>query len=861
MYKLLLRLLPRRLRRDIEDEMAAVFSQSLEDARRHGRTNVVRAWIREVLSLLRFALRERGFRASFGETAGQEIRWVVRSLRLRGGTTAWSIALMTVGLVASTLVFATIDALALRGMPYPNAARLTTIAPQDGPGRGLSQAIVQQLLHREDVLSSVAAYGSSLVFIQSPEGFTRVPAIDATPAIMDVLGSRAAWGRTFSSNDATRQDADVVLLAESLARRLFGQPEAAVGQTLQTDELPLFVAGVMPSAFRFPNGVPELWRVIDAAGPLAKRRLSLLGVAPNDASPEAISTRLSEWKDDPDGPLVATRAHWAGESPERFAALIMAALCLWLIAAANVTTLQAVTIVGRRKVMEIQHMLGAGRLRLVWSAVLESALVVSAAAVAAVGLLFILFPVLTSTLPGVYATVPVNPIHFDQRAWQFLLGACALSLVITATPAAVAAGHTARRAPVLVPGRGSSRPDRTTATRTALTVAQIAALTVLATGAALFIQTYRARLDADKGFDSRNLVDISSTFPTDHLALVNAAWPTVLDRVQAHPAVVGVTSASIPSAGDSPEAFDQVLVDGHVVQTPKLLITTARVPADYHDFYGMRFVEGRAFKADEPDSNVIISRPLAERLFPSGAIGHTLSLTGQPARVVIGVVEHARTEQERHGSTSRAVVYAALHPRPLLARPAQQAAIQTTRVARRSFAFRSVIVRLQNPEALSEVLAVVRVQLPGYRVTAEWVDDQYAGWESDSQVTAFVLMFFGSVAGPVCSIGLYSVLLLLVAQRRSEFGVRLALGASAVDIGQLVATASGRVVGMGLALGLGVIVATGHLFEPQLFGIGPYDPATLGLVAIAIVCVAIMSSVRPTTRAMRVDPVSVLKLQ
>lgn len=281
-YRFLLRLLPRHRRAAYGDEMRDVFAMAVESSRERGAWRLSALWLREIVALVKFALRER-FGAPFGpgRQFTSELKWAWRSVRNRGWAGAFAVFLIALAIAANGIVFAAVDALAITRTPYPAADRLVSFinAKQPDSGPALAKAEARRLLDHATTVQSMSAFGRTTIFLQGNGMSERVSVVNATPGLFTVLGTAPRWGRTFSSEDVRTHDSDVVVISETLARTRFGTPAAAVGQMLETTDAPLRIVGVMPSTFRFPDGTIDVWRGLDLDGPLATIQFSLTVLA------------------------------------------------------------------------------------------------------------------------------------------------------------------------------------------------------------------------------------------------------------------------------------------------------------------------------------------------------------------------------------------------------------------------------------------------------------------------------------------------------------------------------------------------------------------------------------------------------
>jgi predicted permease len=659
MYRLLLRLLPRHRRAQYGDEMEEVFAMTLKDAKRRGRRASVALWVSELVGVVTFAIRQR-LQPFAGGRMTTDLRWASKAVRSQWHSHALSIGLLVIAITANGVIFAAVDSLYLEPYPYPEPERIVSFrnaADPNGPPFA-PRAVIQAVHERTDLFDGVVAYATTTVFLtgDAPE---RVRTVNITPGLLATLGVKVAWGRDLTDADVARVDVDSVLIGESLARTRFGDPGAAVGRQLASSDVPLVVVGVMPTSFRFNDGGIHIWRGIDLDGPVGRERQTyvtqarLRGSISTAAANDALASMAfpSGWR-----PEVFTFTDRRPD-PIRYYALLGAGLCLWLTACTNVVTIQLALATARRRTVAIQRALGATRGSMVRAAGLECGLVVGTAAAVGVTGVWLLLPLLVSALPASFAVYPINPIDLDVRVLTFVVISVITTWILAAMPSLLIASRSRLLDILSVAGRTQTGSRAAQWTRQVLTSAQIAIAVVLLIGCLLFTRTYLQRVAVDKGFDAANLVEVSVLFPPQSIHLMAQARPHILARIAAHPAVHSTLVGSVPSSGNSPFSIRQMAVDGKPFELEGAYIRVDRVNASYHQFFRMPLLDGRYFSDNEPDTSAIVSETFARRFLPEGAVGRRLKLDDRPEIIVVGVVPHARTSEERSLGRQTPVIY------------------------------------------------------------------------------------------------------------------------------------------------------------------------------------------------------------
>ena len=871
MYRLLLLLLPRDRRAAYGADMNEVFVALCARAKRErGWVGVVATWMKETLGMLKFALRSRLNPAWLGP----ELRWAWRGLRSRGWTVAFSIGLLAVALAANAIVFSVADALMFRRTPYPDADRLIRFASASNPGSiSMPPADFKHMQTRADFVRHLTGYSQTTVFLTGSGAPERVNTVNATPEVFAAVGVWPKWGRAFTASDVMAPDSDTVVISEELATGRFGHPSAAVGRLLKTTELPLRVVGVMPATFRFPSGTVKIWRGFTLGSPLAAGIFSISALARLQDGRDVAST-ATMFADS-----YASEAAIAGQqrfvpAPQpyiverwdstRLWALLGAAACLLLTACANIASVELAAALGRTRAYAIQRALGASRWLLARGALWEGAFIVGTAAVIGTVLASAGVRLLGTTLPNAYSTIPANPIDLDGRVIVFMIGITTLVWVATSLPVILFASG-ASLGDVLKSSTQSQAGSRRAALgRRALTVAQVALAVLLLVGGTLYTRTYLARISVDKGFDSTNLASITLTVPPQMMGQRRAATDLLIERLGAHPGVVAVMPDGAPQGADTPTRRDSIEIDGQWQTTPNLAIATKSVSANYHEVLRIPLREGRHFAKGEPPDHVIVNAPFADQFWPGGAVGHSFRRdTTAPSVLIVGVVGHVRTSEDRNARPgergflfyvpSQASLAPAQAPPP--PRPGGR------RVGGPASASIFLTVRLDSPQRLADVLAIVRSEVPQFAVRTSMVADDYAEWESETLLQTQVITAFGVLAFLMAIAGVYGVMAFLVASRTRELGVRMALGASQRDVVALILGSATRLAVVGAIIGVAGAIAAARYVQSELFGISPTDPFTYALVSVVVIAGAILATWPPTRQAAGVDPAITLRAE
>lgn len=809
----------------------------------------------------------------------REIRWAWRNITARRWRATLTIGLLAVALAATTIVFSAADSLVFRRVTYPSADRLITFDSRDAktgrPGGGFaSAAVLDEWRKQTDLFSGVHGHLYKTIFLVGSGEPELVPAADVTVGLIDMLGVRPRWGRTFSADDTRQTDVHAVIIAEAIARQRFGDPARAVGQRIETTAEPLQVVGVMPASFRFPDGSQRIWRAFDPRGPLAQNMgISLIariadGLPLTQLSPmmaarsEALYLAAGAPTVMVASPARIRTARVVAEQRRLLFVLLGAAVTLLFTACANAASLELAGALARARTYAIQLAVGASRTELVRTGLFEGLCLVGTAAIAAAVLAYLGTDALVRYLPP-SLTASVNPIDMDYRALLVTTGFAGLAWILSSLPPVIFAWRGNLLALLKIEGASISSSRAGALWRRSLTVAQVALAVMLLVGSVLYVRSYLGLLRLDKGFDSSGVVAISLMIPPQRFGSAAeraAIAQTILDRLRARPGVIGAFEGSPPpSTGDSPTSNDHIEVDGKPPMETNILVPRLWVNPDYFRVLGIPLLAGRMFERGDPPTNVIITEALARRLWPDGdAVGHRFREDPRfQWSYIIGVVKHVRTIYDGTSGPERYFQKYSLRqpPPPVTA----STAAATPRSSGFAYGFLNVTARVDSRSRASDLYQTVRSIDTHNILKVEFVDDQYARQFADRLLATRIMTGFGMLAFVIAAAGIYGVMAFLVANRAREIGIRMALGADSRRIRRLVLASSMWLVLLGAAIGISGAFAASRWAQSQLFGVKATDPITIVLVTVVVAITALLATWQPARQATRVDPKVLLR--
>jgi len=792
-----------------------------------------------------------------------DARIALRLLRRRPGWTASVLATLALAIGANSALFSVLDAALLAPLPYPGPERLILINETTPSFPEMSVAYPDFLDWRTATRSfdDIGVFRGGEVNLTGMGAPRRVHVVEASASYFRVLGVHPLVGRTFEDDEDHLGGAPVAVLGEALARKLYGQPSAALGQTLQMDGTSTTVIGVMPSSFRVERR-PELWVPVAPrmVGHTADRgnHPGLIGIArlkrgvsfgearlDLEAVGRALQSQYTENR------AVLPQPHpmqqRLTEDVRGSLWLLMGAVALvLLIAAANVGSLMLARGTGRVRELAIRGALGAGRSRLIRQLLVES--LVLALLGGALGLMLAgaVMRVLDAHRPD--SLPDYVGLALNLRVLLFNLGASvACALLFGLLPALIGSRTQLHEAMRQGDARMSGGQHRL---RVVLVVAEVALALVLLVAAGLTSRALAGLLQLDTGFDGRGVVTFRLSVPEARQRTpqeLRDFYERMVTELRALPGVEDASfSTLLPLDGPWETSFRS---DSQPRLPPEQVQFAAfgSVSTGYARALGLRLVAGRWFEPgdtrERPQVTVIDER-LAHDFYPGGAVGrHLLSNDGKQDREIIGVVKHVAA----YGVVGREpAVHQFYLATEQLPEEAYGRNLRSVHVAVRS---RTTPGSLQ-PE-LVRTIGRLDPELPLYSMRTV---DQLLGASVDAQRFATLqLVLFALLALVLAVLGLYAVLSYSVAQRTHEIGIRMALGAPPRLVLRQVVGQGVAWAGLGLAVGLLGAVATTRLLRSVVETVRPLDPLVYVVTVLGLLACAVLASWLPARRAVKVD--------
>jgi putative ABC transport system permease protein len=792
----------------------------------------------------------------------QDLRYGLRMLLKNSGFTTTAALTLALGIGANTAIFSVVNAVLLRPLPYENPEQLVRLWA-DNSGRRTEQnhfapaeitGFRDQLTTFEEIGMFDIGLSANLTGGAQPE---RVNGSEATPGLFTTLRVNPILGRTFLPDETDVAQSKVALISEGLWRRRFGGDPNFAGRSVMLDGVSFTVVGVLPASFKFPEKV-DLWlpfsfTAADWKNDWAHHYVEVVGRLKPGITTDQVRAELDtviprvlpnfppDWKEKWGVTLVPMREQVVGKVSSTLWILFGAVGFVLLIACVNVANLSLSRASARQKEISIRAALGAGRLRIVRQLLAESLLLSiiggGAGALLAFGAIKLSSVSLLAGLPRAEEVTVDGQVLLFTMAISIVTG-----VVFGVTPALQASNPDLNDA--LKEGGRSSSGSRA-GLRNLLVVSEIALSLVLLIGAGLLVKSFLRLQSVNAGFDPRNVLTAQVTLPRAEYpdtARQNAFLRQTIERLETLPGVKSV-AATINLQLDNAWSIGY-RVPGRE-NTPNQVADNAYVTPRYFRAMGIPMLKGRDFSDRDIAATapvVIISESLARKHFhdedPLGQRLHTAGVNCE----IIGVVADVKARGlELDAGPAIYIPYA------------QKQTIATFF----TYTIRAEMGPLSLAGAVENEIRNADRNLPvaNVRTMEQIISTSLA----QRRLTLLLLGVFALTAVALAAVGVYGVMSYSMERRRSEIGIRMALGARRRDVLAMTLRQGMKQALLGVALGLfGAFWLTG-LLEGLLFGVRPTDPLTFAVVASLLVAVALLACYIPARRATKVDPLVALR--
>jgi predicted permease len=826
------------------------------------------------------------------DTIRRDLRLGVRALRATPIVSAVAVLSLALGIGANTAIFSIINSLVLRSLPVSEPDRLVLVSDTTDHARAWSYPIWLQIHQRSELFEDSAAWSFTRFNLASGGGETQfVDGLWVSGSFFRTLGVAPVLGRLLSTTDDRRTaiDAPVAVVSYGFWQRRFGGAADVIGRTITLDGAVFTIVGVTPQAF---FGA-EIGRAFDVAVPLAAEPLSrgretyldsvstsfltIVGRLRRDQSFDAATGGLRQAQPAIRAATSAELSSFGGAAVDRYlkAPFVLLpgatgfegasdlrgryARPLWtmlgvvaivlMIACVNVANLLMARANARQHELSLRVALGASRWDLVRQLLAESLLLSAAGAAGGLYLAAWSGRSLVSQLSTSVNTVVLD-LPIDGRIITFTIGLAAFTTLIFGTAPAFRASGAAPMDALKDHSRGT--PPARGRLADAFVVAQVALSVVLLVAAGLLVRTFTQLATRPLGFQAADVTIVTIDARRSAMASTArlATFEQARDAVRALPDVDAAALSLITpfTGGFTPP----VRISGTPVAIQSRLFGNLISPGWFATF-GTPLLAGRDLTdRDRPGTPrvVVVNETFARTFFPDRSpLGQTLVLYADTSRAmppmeIVGVI----------GDAVYSSIRAAVPPTwyaPLAQFDMPEFSIPSIRLSVRS--------RTQSAASSKTMVAAITSVNSELALTFRPLADQVHAALTQERLTAQLAGFFGGLALLLAGLGLYGVTSYAVSRRRTEIGIRLALGAAPGAVVGWVLARVALVIGAGIAVGGAISLWASTLVSGLIYGLQPRDPATLLGAAATLALVAAFAAWLPARRAARIDPIAVLR--
>ncbi len=802
----------------------------------------------------------------------QDLSYAVRGFRREPGFTLIAVAILALGIGANTAVFSVINPLLLRPLPFRDAGQLVWIertftgAEDEGlSGRTFQATALEEMQRNSQAFDQIGGYFAFYGFfnftLTGRGDAERLVGVPVGPNFFETLGVQPFAGRLFAPNEMKPKGPSVVLLSHALWQTRFASDPAIVGQPLTINNQAFTVVGILPPDFDFsstftPGGRVDFFlpcpydnirtygHTMSVVGRL-KPGVSLQGArAEFDGLIPRLNKMHPEWGGAELAKMTDLKDHVAGGMRRPLFVLWAAVGLVLLIVCANLSNLLLARTAARSKEFAVRMALGAGRARVLRQLLTEGIVLSLFGAALGIPLAFALTGYLKDR--ALLAIPLLSQVKVDGQTLIFTAAVAVIAGIAFGMIPALKVSGRDLNATLKDHNRGSTESRNHAWVRSALVIAEVAVACVLLVGAGLLLRSFMQVLQIDLGFKPSQAFALHIQTPDLKVQERWARLDALANHVRALPGIegAGITDA-LPL--DRNRSWG-IGVPGQMYNgQPALGTFVYLVGPGYMKAMGIPLKAGREFAVTDSVAplNIIINESLVRRLFPhqsnEQAIGKVVGAGGNKDVRIVGVVADVR-----QSSLDEA--------------PAMQTYFPST--VEGDTASYDLIIRstLPNASAVSSVRGAIATFDPAITtLDVRPLDNLVEHAISPRKFLVTLLGGFSLLALTLACLGIYGVVSYTVSQRVQEIGVRMALGATAGDVGRQVIGDTLRLATIGIALGLIASLALARLIASLLFGTSPGDITTFVTTALALAIVAIFAGAVPAFRAATIDPMRALR--
>jgi predicted permease len=821
---------------------------------------------------------------TWAEDAGRDFRFALRSLAKMPGFTAIAILVIAVGIGANTAVFSVINTVLLKPLTYPDPASLMQLMNTGAEGSDRAASVPKfNIWHQQtSIFEAVAGYdtggaGLNLSGGTDPE---QVQGVHVTADYFRLFGAPILAGRTFTAAEDSPHGGNVVVLSYGLWKRRFGGDPKVVGTNIQLDDQPYQVVGVIGRQF-VSEQAGDLWLPFqfdlnsrDMANyfSVAARLKPRITLPMANAELKLVANRYGEMFPHALGPqdgfgVRPLQEVIVGDTRTSLLVLLGAVSFVLLIACANVANLLLIRATGRKREIATRSALGASRGHIIRQLLTESLVVSLSGGVLGLILGFAGVRLLLAVSPGDIPRIGENgsAVSLDLNLLLFAFGVSVLTGILFGLVPAISASRTNLAATLNESSNRSGVGFRSGKVRSLLAISEMALALVLVIGATLLIRTFIKLHAVDPGFDTHNVLTMAMSISGERFQKTAGVAQLIHDGTERLNAIPGVTSAAaaccLPLQGGFGLPFDVV---GRAKGNDPSTGGAGYFPVSwsYFDAFKAPIVRGRNFTEHDNGAApgvVIINEAMAKQFWPKGdplndrlVIGANVGpVFVEPPRQIIGVVGDMRD-----GGLDT-------DPSPTMYIPVAQMPDKVTALNSRIAPLWWIVRTHLEPHTLVNPVTVALREASGGMPVAHVrsMDEIVILTTSRQRFNMLLLTIFGSSALLMAAIGIYGLMAYSVQQRTQELGIRMALGAQASNIRNMVIRQGMVLALIGVVIGIGGALWLSHFLASFLFGVKAWDPTAFIVTPLLLMVVALLAVWIPARRATRVDPMAALRFE
>jgi putative ABC transport system permease protein len=819
------------------------------------------------------------------EDAWRDLRFVVRSLRKTPGFTVIALLVIAIGTGVNTAVFSVVNTVLLKPLTYPDPQSLVQLmntGPQERSNPGANVPKFNIWRQQTSVFQEVAGYDSGGAGLNLTGGDhpQQVQGVHVTADYFSLFGAPMVAGRTFTSAEDRPNGGHVVVLSYGLWKTRFGGKADIIGTTIQLDGQPYLVVGVIGRGF-VTEAPADLWLPYqfdlnsqDMAHYFVVAARLKPGITMQQANVQ-LKLAADQFRRtyanalDPRGgfSVISLQESMIGDTRSSLLLLLGAVTFVLLIACANVANLLLARASVRKRELAMRAALGAGRGQIIRQLLTES-LALSLTG-GALGLVFGFVGVrlLLSVNPGGIPRLGENGsvVTLDPNILLFTLGVSLATGILFGLVPAISASRLNLAATLNESSSRSGISFRGGKLRSMLVVTEMALALILVIGAGLLIRTYLKMQAVDPGFDTHNLLTLAMSISGDRFQKTEGVAQVIRDGTERLKTIPGVSNATaaccLPMQGGFGMTFD-------IVGRPKGNTPFTggggfySVSWSYFDTFKIPLLRGRNFTEQDKGSApgvIIINEAMAKQYWPKGDPLKDRLQTGvgagpvfaEPPRQIIGIVGDTHDDGLNRD------------PFPTMYFPfAQMPDAETALNSRVAPLWWAVRVSGDPHTFVTPITAALRDASGGLPVAhIRTMDEIVLRTTSRERFNMLLLTIFGASGLLMAAIGVYGLMTYSVQQRTQELGIRMALGACASNIRNMVLRQGMALVLLGMAIGLGGAFGMTRFLASFLFGVKAWDLTAFLVTPLLLSGVAFIAIWIPARRATRVDPMTALRFE